>query len=216
MGGVVLVVGLGNPGPRYQLTPHNAGFWAIDRIAERCGVVVSNRRSRALTAKAMLAGKEILLAKPETYMNLSGTAVSALLEETGAMQEEDNGRGPRLIVLYDDVDFVLGMVRIKERGSPAGHNGVRSISGTLGTEEWTRIRIGVAPVDERAAETARHGRADYVLSPLRKAELELLDQGVEKAADAVEAILRDGVSAAMNRFNRRDEEAASSTAEDRI
>jgi PTH1 family peptidyl-tRNA hydrolase len=207
MGGVVLVVGLGNPGPEYQFTPHNAGFWAIDRIAERCGVTVTNRRSRALTAKAVLAGREVLLAKPETYMNDSGLAVRSLLEATGAL-EENEGREIRLIVLYDDVDFELGTVRVKERGSSAGHNGVKSITGSLGTPEWTRVRIGIAPEGEQAAETARRRRKDFVLSPLRKAELALLDEGVEKAADAVEAILRDGVAAAMNRFNRRDDEAA--------
>jgi PTH1 family peptidyl-tRNA hydrolase len=204
----VLVVGLGNPGIEYQFTPHNAGFLAIDRIAERCGAVVSNRRGRAVTGKAMYAGKEILLAKPETYMNLSGAAVRALLDEAGEQEEDESRGGPRLIVLYDDVDFSLGTIRVKERGSSAGHNGVKSISGSLGTEEWTRVRIGIAPEDEKAAETARRQRKDYVLKQLRNSELKLLDQGLEKAADAVETILRDGVAAAMNKFNRRDEEAA--------
>jgi PTH1 family peptidyl-tRNA hydrolase len=205
MGGVVLVVGLGNPGIEYQFTPHNAGFLAIDRLAQRCGLVVSNRRSRALTAKAMLAGKQVLLAKPETYMNLSGEAVYGLLNETGALEqnEEDSRREPRLIVLYDDVDFEMGTVRVKERGSSAGHNGVKSITGSLGTQEWTRVRIGIAPQGEQAAETARRKRKDFVLAPLRKAELALLDEGIEKAADAVEAILKDGVAAAMNRFNQK-------------
>lgn len=203
MAAKVLVVGLGNPGIEYQFTPHNAGFLAIDRIAERCGAVVSNRRGRAITGKAMLAGKEILLAKPETYMNLSGAAVAALLDDAGdSGQHED--REPGLIVLYDDIDFSLGTIRVKERGSSAGHNGVKSISGVLGTEEWTRVRIGIAPEDENAAETARRQRKDYVLKQLRNSELKLLDEGLEKAADAVEAILRDGVAAAMNKFNQRD------------
>jgi len=199
----VLVVGLGNPGIEYQFTPHNAGFLAIDRIAERCGAVLSNRRGRALTGKARLAGKEILLAKPETYMNLSGAAVASLLSE---MQEQDEqeGSGPQLIVLYDDVDFFMGTVRVKERGSSAGHNGVKSVSSSLGTDEWTRVRIGIAPEGEQAAETARRQRKEYVLKQLRNSELKLLDEGLEKAADAVEMILRDGVAAAMNRFNQRE------------
>ena len=199
-----MVVGLGNPGIEYQFTPHNAGFLAIDRIAERCGAVVSNRRGRALTGTARLAGKQILLAKPETYMNLSGVAVAALLGELEEDVEEGNASGPRLIVLYDDVDFSLGTIRVKERGSSAGHNGVKSVSSSLGTEEWTRIRIGIAPEEEQAAEAARRQRKDYVLKQLRNSELKLLDEGLEKAADAVEMILRDGVAAAMNKFNQRE------------
>jgi PTH1 family peptidyl-tRNA hydrolase len=201
---VDLVVGLGNPGIEYQFTPHNAGFLAIDRIAERCGVVVNNRRSRALTATATLAGRQVLLAKPETYMNLSGVAVRALLDEVGG-EESD----ARLIVLYDDVDFQLGVIRVKERGSPAGHNGVRSVTGSLGTDEWVRVRIGIAPEGEQAAETARRQRKDFVLTPFRKAELAVLDEALDKVADAVETILREGTAAAMNRFNRREDEAAS-------
>jgi peptidyl-tRNA hydrolase, PTH1 family len=203
---VDLVVGLGNPGIEYQFTPHNAGFLAIDRIAERCGVVVNNRRSRALTATATLAGRQVLLAKPETYMNLSGVAVRALLDEVGG---EENEAASRLIVLYDDVDFPLGVIRVKERGSPAGHNGVKSVTGSLGTDEWVRVRIGIAPEGEQAAETARRQRKDFVLTPFRKAELAVLDETLDKVADAVEAILRDGTAAAMNRFNRREDEAAS-------
>jgi PTH1 family peptidyl-tRNA hydrolase len=203
MGGVTLVVGLGNPGPQYQFTPHNAGFLAIDRIAERCGVVVNNRRQRALTAKATLAGQQVLLAKPQTFMNDSGIAVRGLLDDLGDGDELEE-QGQRLIVVYDDVDFDLGTIRVKERGSSAGHNGVKSITSSLGTEEWTRIRIGIAPEGEQAAATARSRRVEYVLAPLRKAELASLDEGIEKAADAVEAILREGVAAAMNRFNQRE------------
>jgi len=106
--------------------------------------------------------------------------------------------------LYDDVDFSLGTIRVKERGSSAGHNGVKSVSSSLGTEEWTRIRIGIAPEEEQAAEAARRQRKDYVLKQLRNSELKLLDEGLEKAADAVEMILRDGVAAAMNKFNQRE------------
>ena len=136
MSGVKLIVGLGNPGIEYQFTPHNAGFLAVDRIAEDCGVMVTNRRGRALTAKAKLAGQEVLLAKPETFMNLSGLSVAALIQELEISPED-------VIVLYDELALPLGTIRIRERGSANGHNGVKSISGVLGTEEWLRIRIGV-------------------------------------------------------------------------
>jgi PTH1 family peptidyl-tRNA hydrolase len=200
MVGVTLVVGLGNPGPEYQFTPHNAGFLAIDRIAERCGVGVNNRRQQALTGAATVAGRQVLLAKPQTYMNLSGVSIRGLL---GDLEVGSSELASRLIVLYDDIDFSLGTVRIKERGSAAGHNGVKSITSELGTPEWTRIRIGIAPEEEKAADRARRNRKDFVLQPLRKMQMAVLDEGIEKAADAVEAILRDGISAAMNKFNQR-------------
>ncbi len=193
-------VGLGNPGPEYQFTPHNAGFLAIDRIAERCGVGVNNRRQQALTGAATVAGRQVLLAKPQTYMNLSGVSIRGLL---GDLEVGSSELASRLIVLYDDIDFSLGTVRIKERGSAAGHNGVKSITSELGTPEWTRIRIGIAPEEEKAADRARRNRKDFVLQPLRKMQMAVLDEGIEKAADAVEAILRDGISAAMNKFNQR-------------
>lgn len=196
-GGVVLIVGLGNPGIEYQFTPHNAGFLAIDRIAARCGVVVGNRRSKALTASATLAGRQVLLAKPETYMNLSGLSVSALAKEL----EIDPQRN--IIVLYDEVALPLGSIRVRERGSAGGHNGVKSISGSLGTEEWLRVRIGIAPEEAKAAEGARQGRKEYVLKSFRKQELALLDTALDDAATAVEMILTEGPSSAMARFNRR-------------
>lgn len=195
--GVVLIVGLGNPGIEYQFTPHNAGFLAIDRLAERYGVVVSNRRSKALTASGRIAGRRVLLAKPETYMNLSGLAVAALAEEL----EIDPRR--ELIVLYDEVALPLGTIRIRERGSSGGHNGVKSIASALGTEEWLRVRIGIAPEEEKAAETARQRRKEYVLAQFRKQELAVLDTVLDDVAAAVELILTEGASVAMNRFNRR-------------
>lgn len=195
--GVTLIVGLGNPGIEYQFTPHNAGFLAIDRLAERCGAVVSNRRSKALTASARIAGRQVLLAKPETYMNLSGLSVAALAQQL----EIDPQR--ELIVLYDEVALPLGSIRIRERGSSGGHNGVSSITNALGTEEWLRVRIGIAPEEARAAETARQRRKDYVLTPFRKPELALLDTVLDDVAAAVELILTEGASVAMNRFNRR-------------
>jgi peptidyl-tRNA hydrolase, PTH1 family len=192
------VVGLGNPGIEYQFTPHNAGFLAIDRLAEWSGVTVANRRSRALTASARIAGEDVILAKPETYMNLSGIAVQALLWEFDADPKRD------LIVIYDEIDLPLGSLRIRERGSSGGHNGVRSVSGALGSEEWLRIRIGVAPPEEEAAESARRRRKDYLLTPMRWAQLAVLEDVLDRTARAVETVLTKGAGAAMNEFNRRE------------
>lgn len=189
-----LVVGLGNPGIEYQFTPHNAGFLAVDRIAARCGVQMVNRRCKSLTATVQLANQQVLLAKPETFMNLSGNAVAALLDEF----ELDPSRD--LVVLYDDLALELGTLRIRERGSSGGHNGVKSVSAVLGTEEWTRIRIGVGkPTPEGAPPIS--GNRDYLLSPLRKQELAALDAVLDRAASAVEMVLTRGAIAAMNEFN---------------
>jgi peptidyl-tRNA hydrolase, PTH1 family len=197
---VKLIVGLGNPGIEYQFTPHNAGFLAVDRIAEDCGVVVSNRRGKALTAKARLAGHEVLLAKPETFMNLSGLSVAALVRE---LEIEDVAKD--VIVIYDELAFPLGRFRIAERGSANGHNGIKSILGALGTEDWLRIRIGVGkPALEDGREIKAGGR-DYLLTPYRKQELAVLDEVLDRVKLAIEVVLTKGVNAAMNEFNRRPE-----------
>jgi PTH1 family peptidyl-tRNA hydrolase len=198
---VKLIVGLGNPGIEYQFTPHNAGFLAVDRIADDCGVVLSNRRGRALTAKARLAGHEVLLAKPETYMNLSGLSVAALIQELEiSIPSED------LIVLYDELAFPLGRIRISANGRANGHNGVKSISGALGTEEWLRIRIGVGKPALADGREIKAGGRDYLLSQFRKQELAVLDEVLDRVEDAVKTVLTEGVSAAMNRFNRRPDD----------
>ena len=203
-----LIVGLGNPGIEYQFTPHNAGFLAVDRIAEDCGVMLTNRRGRALTAKAKLAGQDVLLAKPETFMNLSGLSVAALVEEFEiAVPSED------LIVLYDELALPLGMIRIRERGSANGHNGVKSISGVLGTEEWLRIRIGVGKPTLADGREIKAGGKDYLLSPMRKQELAVLDEVLDRTRCAVEMVLTQGVSAAMNKFNRRPDDPEDGTDE---
>ncbi len=198
----MLVVGLGNPGIEYQFTPHNAGFLAIDRLAEQSGVAVSNRRCRSLTATVRIAGREVILAKPETYMNLSGLAVQALLREFDLPAQGG------LIVIYDEIDLPLGTLRIRERGSSGGHNGVKSISGALGSEEWLRIRVGIAPAEEKTATRIRSDCKGYVLTPWRKAQLIVLDQTLDRAAQAVETVLTKGPGAAMNEFNRREPDAA--------
>jgi peptidyl-tRNA hydrolase, PTH1 family len=195
---VKLIVGLGNPGPEYAFTPHNAGFLAMDRIAEICDVQIANRRGRALTVRTKLAGHEVLLAKPETFMNLSGLSVAALLNELELGVED-------LIVLYDELAIPLGTLRIRERGSAGGHNGVKSISGVLGTEEWLRIRIGVGKPPLETGREVKAGGTTYLLSPMRKAELAVLDEVLDKAVRAVEAVLTKGVGATMNEFNRKVE-----------
>ncbi len=192
------MVGLGNPGIEYQFTPHNAGFLAIDRLAEQGGVAVSNRRCRALTATTRIAGRDVVLAKPETYMNLSGISVQALVKEFEADPARD------LIVIYDEIALSLGSIRIRERGSAGGHNGVKSISGALGSEEWLRIRIGIAPPGDEAGQSARRGVKDYVLTPFRKAQLTILDEVLDRTAQAVEMVLAKGAGPAMNEFNRRE------------
>ena len=197
-----LIVGLGNPGIEYQFTPHNAGFLAVDRIAEHCGVTVANRRGRALTAKAMLAGQEVLLAKPETFMNLSGLSVAALVREL-EIPAPAGSSVPELIVIHDELAFPLGKMKIAERGSANGHNGVKSISGALGTEDWIRIRIGVGKPALPDGREIKSGGQDYLLSPLRRMELQVLDEVLDRAALAVEAVLAKGVGAAMNEFNRK-------------
>jgi len=199
------VVGLGNPGMEYVWTPHNAGFMAIDRIAQQQGVMVQNRRCKAQTATTRLGTREVILAKPETFMNLSGLSVAALLKE---FKIEPDQRATNLVVIYDELDLPLGTVKIRERGSPAGHNGARSISGTLGSNEWLRIRIGVGqdfPPEAIAAGARRRGGTDYLLSPMRKTDLAVLDEVLDKVAAAVRRIVDEGPAAAMNEFNRKNE-----------
>ena len=188
-----LIVGLGNPGIEYQFTPHNLGFLVIDRIAGNLGVEVRNRQCRALTARTVLADQMVLLAKPETFMNLSGGAVKELLREYEASPESD------LIVIQDELDFPLGTLRIHTRRSSAGHNGIESIIGDLGTQDFLRIRIGVAP-ERRVADGAA-----YLLAPMRKADVAVVDGMLDTAAEAVKMILREGPAAAMNKFNRKED-----------
>jgi len=188
---VKLIVGLGNPGIEYQFTPHNMGFLAIDCIANECGVEVRNRQCRSLTARAKIGSEEVLLAKPETYMNLSGLAVRELAAEYEIRPEAD------LIVIYDELDLPLGTIRVRQRGSSAGHNGMESIIGALGTQEFLRVRLGIAP-KRKVSDGVK-----YVLTPFRKAQLKVVDEALESAVEAVKVILKDGPAAAMNRFNRK-------------
>jgi PTH1 family peptidyl-tRNA hydrolase len=198
--GPFLVVGLGNPGLEYLWTPHNAGFMAIDRIAGQEGVVVQNRRCRAVTATCRLAGRETILAKPETFMNLSGVSVAALIQEFEVDPAKD------LLVIYDELDLVLGTFKIRERGSPAGHNGARSVTSALGSQEWLRLRIGVGldlSPEAKEAGGKRPGR-EYLLSPKLKGDLNKLHEVLDNEATATRRIIQEGPGPAMNEFNRRE------------
>jgi PTH1 family peptidyl-tRNA hydrolase len=191
--GVKLIVGLGNPGIEYQFTPHNVGFLAIDRIASEYGVEVRSRQCRALTARIVVGTETVLLAKPETFMNLSGVSVRELTSKYEIRPEED------LVVIQDELDFPLGTLRIHRRRNSAGHNGIESVIEALGTKDFLRVRVGVAP--ERKIEDGM----SYLLSPLRKTQLKVVDGMLETAAEAVKVILTEGPAAAMNRFNREPE-----------
>ena len=190
-----LIVGLGNPGIEYQFTPHNLGFLTVDRLADRLKVQVSNRHAKAVTGRARIGNEDVLLAKPETFMNLSGMSVRELVEKYEANPATD------LIVVHDELDLPFGTVRIKVRGGSAGHNGLESIFGALGTDEFIRVRMGIAP-----EHPVRDG-ASYVLAQFKKSQYEAVDLLLDTAADAVTAIVTDGAQAAMNRFNRKAKDA---------
>jgi PTH1 family peptidyl-tRNA hydrolase len=194
-----VLVGLGNPGIEYAWTPHNAGFLAIDRMAADLGVTLTNRRCRALTATVSMGGQPVVLAKPETFMNLSGVSVRALVEEFEADPERD------LLVLYDELDLALGSLRVRERGSAAGHNGARSVSRALGSDNWARIRIGVGPENgDGPVESARRRGKDYLLTPMWKQDLAVLDEVLDRAGRAAETVVTRGIGVAMNEWNRRE------------
>ena len=190
-----LIVGLGNPGMQYAWTPHNLGFLAVDCIAERAGMRVERPEAKSLAGFGKYGGQDVVLAKPQTMMNLSGLAVRDLLQRLECAPED-------LVVLYDDVALPWGMLRIREHGTAGGHNGLKSVISAVGTMEFPRVRMGVQP-DHPVADLAA-----YVLRPMSKAQLETAAGMTEEAADAVELMLAQGTSQAMNRFNRRIEPAA--------
>jgi PTH1 family peptidyl-tRNA hydrolase len=185
-----LIVGLGNPGPEYQWTPHNLGFLAVDEIANRASIRVERPEGKALVGLGKVAGEEVILAKPQTYMNLSGISVRDLLEKYELGPED-------LLVMFDERDLPWGMIRIGERGSAGTHNGAKSVTSVVGTQEFARLRLGCGP-DHPVGDLA-----DYVLRPMKKAVLEVASEMVAGAGDAVELMLLQGIAAAMNKFNRR-------------
>ncbi|MGB0035589.1 MAG: aminoacyl-tRNA hydrolase [Candidatus Acidiferrales bacterium] len=184
-----LIVGLGNPGDEYAWTPHNMGFLAVDGLAERAGIRVTRPEAKSYVGRGVVAGHEVVLAKPQTMMNLSGVAVRMLLERYECNPAE-------MVVLLDEVDLPWGMLRIRERGAGSTHNGFKSVIGSIGTDEFIRVRMGVGP------EKIWGDLAEYVLTEMRRAEREIAAQMAADAADAVEMILTEGVGKAMTRFNR--------------
>jgi len=186
-----LVVGLGNPGREYQHSRHNLGFEVVDTLAERHKLAKFRTWHNALAAKGQIAGTDVLLAKPQTYMNLSGDAVSALVQFYRL--EPAN-----IIVIHDELDFSPGQVRIKQGGGDGGNHGVQSIIGHIG-RDFVRVRLGIGK-----PESANRG-ADHVLSRFDGSTQKLVNEAIATAADGVEAILAQGVTAAMNRFNRRSD-----------
>jgi peptidyl-tRNA hydrolase, PTH1 family len=185
-----LVVGLGNPDPEYALSPHNIGFLVVDRLAERHSARVTRKDSRALVGQAKIEGETVLLAKPQTYMNLSGESVRPLIEKNELTPE-------RLVVVYDDHDLPWTALRIRRFGSAGGHHGMESVIGRIGTSEFTRVRLGIDPGGTRRAEP------EYLLKPLRREQLKELDDFLDYAAQAVASIISEGAEKAMTRFNRR-------------
>ena len=186
-----LIVGLGNPGPEYQWTPHNLGFLALDELANRNSMRVERPEAQALIGLGKVAGQEIILAKPQTYMNLSGNSVWRLMEKYEL--------GPSdVLVIFDERDLPWGMIRIGERGSAGTHNGAKSVIAAMGTREIARLRLGCGP-DYQVSDLAA-----YVLRPMKKAQLEVAAEMVATAGDAVEMILKEGIAAAMNKYNRRN------------
>ncbi len=185
-----LIVGLGNPDPEYQWTPHNLGFMAVDELANRNGIRVERPEGKALAGRGKIAGEEVVLAKPQTYMNLSGISVRELLEKY-ELDVDD------LLVLWDEVQLPLGTIRIHTEGSAGSHNGAKSVISAVGTQEFARLRLGCGP------EHPLSSRKEHVLRPMKKAELEVAAEMIGEAGDAVEMILTQGIDAAMTKYNRR-------------
>ena len=181
-----LVAGLGNPGAEYEKTPHNLGFRVVDRLAASMGIRVSRKENMSFVG----LGEKIVLAKPQTFMNLSGPAVKGLLER----YELEAGR---LILVYDELALPFGEIRVRPKGSDAGHNGVKSVIGSLGTNEFLRVRLGIRP------EGPFGDGAKFVLQPFKKAQMQEVDEMVARGCAAVESIIADGVEKSMTMFNRR-------------
>jgi peptidyl-tRNA hydrolase, PTH1 family len=186
-----LIVGLGNPGPEYQWTPHNLGFLVVDELANRGGIRVERPEAKALVGLGKLAGEEIILAKPQTFMNLSGISVRELLEEYEL--------GPQdVLAMWDEVQLPWGAIRIHAEGSAGSHNGAGSLISSLGTPAIARLRLGCGPDHPLSS------RKEYVLRPMKKSELEVAAEMIADAGDAVELMLTKGIEAAMAKYNRRE------------
>ena len=185
-----LVAGLGNPGEEYADTPHNLGFLVVDRLAERHGIRVTRKDSKALVGVGEIDGHPVMLAKPQTFMNLSGTSLEPLMEKHSI-------RVDRLVVIYDELDLGWTALKIKPKGSAAGHNGMKSVIGSLKTSEIVRVRLGIHPRRKLSS------GADFVLAPVKRSQRKELEELVDYAADAVRSIIAEGVEKAMTKYNRR-------------
>ena len=183
-----IIVGLGNPGPRYQGTRHNIGFHTVDLLARKWGVAVNERRPKAVLGRGVYEGNPVVLAKPRTFMNNSGEAVSYLLTRFSANRSD-------LLIVYDEMALPLGRMRLRPDGGDAGHNGIRSIIQAVGGIAFPRLRIGIGPP------SPEDGAVDHVLSGFSEDESRLVDETVDRAVAAVECLLQDGIDTAMNRFN---------------
>ncbi len=186
-----IIAGLGNPGKEYENTRHNAGFNVIDKIADKAGISVSEKKHKGLIGKGVFAGEKVVLLKPQTYMNLSGESIRAAIDyyKLDATSE--------LIVISDDIDLDVGQLRIRPKGSAGGHNGLKNIIQNLGTEEFIRIRIGVG------AKRAGGDLVSHVLGKIDKSDQEIFEEVLENAVHAIETIMSEGTETAMNRFNTK-------------
>jgi PTH1 family peptidyl-tRNA hydrolase len=185
-----LVVGLGNPGEEYALTPHNAGFMVVDRLAEMHNIRVNRKDSKALTGVGQIAGKPVMLAKPQTFMNLSGASLAPLMEKHEISPSD-------LIVVWDELNLPFGGLKILKSGSAGGHNGAISVIGSLGTREFVRVRLGVHPGHPLSS------GVEYLLAPVKRSQRKELEELVGRGADAVASIIAEGAAMAMTKFNRR-------------
>jgi PTH1 family peptidyl-tRNA hydrolase len=188
-----LIVGLGNPGPQYEWTRHNCGFMLIDELARRAGRAVRVSECQALTTRATVGDQEVLLAKPQTFMNLSGVAVSALKDKH--LIEESSS----VLILTDDVALPFGKIRIRREGSAGGHNGLKSVIARLGTNVFPRLRMGIAP--DHPPDRPGAAMRDFVLAEFPRKDRDALEQMLARAAQAVEAILTSGIAEAMSKYN---------------
>lgn len=189
-----IIVGLGNPSREYEGTRHNAGFEVIDRLAEKYNISVDVKKHRAFIGKGMIAGQKVILAKPQTFMNLSGESVRSLLDYYKVDEEEE------LLVIYDDISLDNGQIRIRAKGSAGGHNGIKNIIANIGGQVFPRIKVGVGE------KPPKYDLADYVLGHFSKAEQELMEKGYDHAVHAAEMIVAGEISTAMNEYNRKKKE----------
>lgn len=189
-----IIAGLGNPDRQYEGTRHNVGFDVIDRLADKYNIAVDVKKHRALLGKGVIEGQKVILAKPQTYMNLSGESIRSLVDYYKIDGEHE------LLVIYDDINLGVGQLRIREKGSAGGHNGIKNIIAHLGTQVFPRIRVGVGE------KPSRYDLADYVLGHFSRAEKELMDEGYDHAVKAVGMILSGRIGDAMSEYNRKKKE----------